>query len=663
MDAILVSRRRLRRLAAFILLWAVVILGRLIHLQVVRHRDYLTRSIDQAYDTLELPASRGTIVDRSGQTLAVSVPAETVVINPRQIRDRSIARDILCPVLELDPRELQARLDWAVEENRGYLVLKRRIGLEESRKLRRLNLNWIQLHADSRRHYPKGNLAANVVGSVNFENQGNSGLELSLDADLRGKPGVARILHDARPRTIHTEVLTPPEPGTAVGISIDERIQYVADRELKRAAQEYGCSTGSLVVIIPRTGEILAMSNYPSFDPSSPVTSPAELASRANLAVSVPFEPGSVFKIITISAALETTDLRPSTPINCGPGVLSLFGRRIHDIHAYGTIPVEKVLAKSSNIGAIQIGLRVGERRLLEYVRRFGFGARTGIPLPAESAGRVRDLNEWRRTSIGSVAMGHEISATSLQLALAASAIANGGVLPEPRLVLWREQPRGARIKDPVRPGRRVLKPETAIMMRRMMEGVVLAGTGRQAKLNGYSSGGKTGSAQIFDFETRRYSHRYNSSFVGFAPVVDPAVVVAVTLNGASKYGGVVAAPVFREVAQAALRILSVVPDVPDDKPLPEPAPDELDDLAVADLGTPPDGTDLASTRDQPPSPFVLGPKVPDFYGKTLRAVLRETSRLGVELEFSGTGIAHAQYPPPGTVLPVGERVHVQFAR
>jgi cell division protein FtsI (penicillin-binding protein 3) len=316
---------------------------------------------------------------------------------------------------------------------------------------------------------------------------------------------------------------------------------------------------------------------------------------------------------------------------------------------------------------------------LLEYVRGFGFGEKTGVALPAESAGRVRLLEDWGRTSIGSVAMGHEISATSLQLARAAAVIANGGLLVRPRLILWSRRPDGPRDDTRVEPGVRVLRPETAITMRRMMEGVVLQGTGTRARLNGYSAGGKTGSAQIFDFETRRYSHRYNSSFVGFAPVTDPRIVVAVTLNGASRYGGVVSAPVFRTVAQTALRILGVAPDIIDPRAFPDAGAEDFSDLAVAGLGdipaspAPEPGFEaahsdageggLTAAADQAPSPYVFGPRVPDFQGRTLRAVLDETSRMGVAVEYVGSGVVRAQYPAAGAVLPVGQKVLVEFAR
>lgn len=670
--------RRLRWLARLAVVWALVIFVRLIQLQVIDHRRLLDYGHRQAHDTVEIPALRGRILDRSGQTLAISVAADTIVVNPRIAPDLSLARDIFVPILGLDPEELRARMDWAVRHNRGYLPIKQKVTPEESRKILSLNLDWVELHRDSRRRYPKGALAANLIGSVNFRGQGNAGLELSLNRELTGTSGVATILRDARGRAIQTEILQEPTPGADIGISIDERIQFAADQALAQAAREWNCETGSLVAMDPHTGDILAMSSFPTFEPESGVKTIRDLAARVNLAISTPFEPGSVFKIITLSAALETTDLRPESMIACGPGVLSLHGRRITDIHAYGTIPLEKVLWKSSNIGAIQAALRVGDRRLLDYVRRFGFGEKTGIALPAESPGRVRRLTEWSRTSIGSVAMGHEISATSLQLARAASVIANGGLLVRPRVVLWSQRPGAARADMPIEPGTRVLRPETAITMRRMMEGVVLHGTGTRARLTGYSAGGKTGSAQIFDFETRRYSHRYNSSFVGFAPVTDPRIVVAVTLNGASRYGGVVSAPVFRTVAQTALRILGVVPDVVDPRALPDAAEEEFADLAVAGLGegpaSPASGPGFETARleagdgDTPAdgeasSPYLFGPRVPSLQGKTLRAVLEETSRMGMLVEYVGSGVARAQYPAAGAVLPVGQKVLVEFAR
>ena len=326
-------------------------------------------------------------------------------------------------------------------------------------------------------------------------------------------------------------------------------------------------------------------------------------------------------------------------------------------------LPVSEVLAKSSNIGAIQIGLKVGERNLLDYVRRFGFGHSTGLPLPAESAGKVRNLEQWGKSSIGSVAMGHEVSTTTVQLAQAVSALANGGLLVKPRLVLRRQRPGQAPEVDPVEPPRRVIRPETAITMRQMMEGVVLHGTGKLARINGYTAGGKTGSAQIYDPVCGCYKHVYNASFAGFAPVGNPAVTVVVTINGAPVFGGAVAAPVFREVAMAALRLLDVPKDLPDAPPPREDEPVDFADLAIADLGSPASLLSEPGVPERTAALELWGPKVPDFSGKTMRAVLEESAALGVPVELAGSGIVRGQAPPAGSILPNGERVRLQFRR
>lgn len=591
--------RRVELLVAVALVWALGIAARLVYLQVFRHAELAAVARSQHSGTEVLQPPRGRILDRTGQTLALSVPVDSVFVDPRSADDIDRAAAVLAPLLELDEARLQERLAWGVENDKAFVWVKRKINAEESARLRKLNESWIQFRKESKRFYPKGSIGAHVTGSVDFDESGNAGLEQSLDAELRGRPGVVTFLRDARQRGVDFRVIVEPRPGSDVWLSIDERIQYVADRELARAAVENGCPTGSLVVLNPHTGEILAMASYPPFDPNQPVKRSQDLAARTNQAISVPFEPGSVFKVVTLAAALETTDLTPESLIDCGPGVFTLYRRRIRDIHAYGVMPVAKVLAKSSNIGAIQIALRAGQDRLYEYIRRFGFGEKTGIPLPGESAGVVHELSRWRPTSIGSVAMGHELSATSLQLALAVAAIANGGVLPKPRLILGRQAPGGVFQKEPPAAGRRILRPETAILMRRMMEGVVLEGTGKAARLAGFTSGGKTGSAQIPDPVTKRYTHRYNASFVGFAPVQNPVLVVAVTLNGATRYGGAVAAPVFQRVAHEALRILGAVPDLPVEELVPRPAPRE------GDLAESSDGGDESDGEEAPAGPAV----------------------------------------------------------
>jgi len=654
--------RRAQALVLLLAAWAALIFGRLIQLQIFRHQHYRELAGKQTSSEDDIPAERGAIYDRMGRVLALSVPAESVFINPRLAPEPSIAAGILAPVLELDQPELEKKIAEAAARRRGFLWIKRKISFQQAERLRGLNLDWIKFERETLRAYPKGVLAAHVVGSVDHQGRGNAGIEQSLNKELSGTPGRVQTLHDVVRRTVESKILKPAIPGKSIRLTIDERIQHVAERELARAVVESRSLTGSVVVMNPKNGEILALASYPQFDPNQPPASAEDYEKRANHAVSVPFEPGSVFKVVTVTAALETTRLSPDTVINCGSGRMNLFGRIIRDHHPYSFLPVADVLAKSSNIGAINIALNVGERNLFDYVRRFGFGEPTGLPLPGESAGKVRNVENWGRTSIGSVAMGHEISATTVQLARAVSAIANGGLLVRPKLVLSKQFPGGRPEPEQAPPPAQIIRPETAITMRRLMEGVVLHGTGTQARLRGYTAGGKTGSAQIFDPACNCYRHIYNSSFAGFAPVPNPAIVVVVTINGASVFGGAVAAPVFREVAQAALKFLEVPRDLPDQPPPREDSPVEYADLAIADLGSPAEQPP-PGIPEQQAAVALWGPLVPDFRGKTMRSALAESARLGLPVEVAGSGVVRAQSPAPGSVLPEGARVRLLLAR
>ena len=517
-----------------------------------------------------------------------------------------------------------------------------------------------------------------MIGSVDHGEHGNAGLELALDEDLAGKVGEVRMLTDSRHNAYAAEVETLAVAGKDVTITIDSRIQNVAERALTEAA-----------IRAARNQEAWwRWTRRPTRFWRWPITRPtirtrirrkASLSHRGTIWRTSPYEPGSVFKVVTLSAALETTPLRPESPVNCGP--FRLGSHLFKESHAryYGTLSLADVLAKSSNLGAIQIGLRVGQERMIEYVKRLGFGQPTGLPLPSESGGKVR--KNWTTTSLASVSMGHEVMVTALQLAELGTIIANGGTLTTPRLVIRKQRTGAAAEVEPSPKRVRVLKPETAITMRQLMEGVVLYGTARgKANLKGYTSGGKTGTAQIFDFKTKQYSHFYNGSFLGFAPVNNPSVVMVVTLNGTTGgggYGGQVAAPVFREVAAAALRLMDVKKDLPEDLPPVREEKIDADDLSIAGLD-PAAGDELVSSEPQllvqgPPAldqhvftkaaRVATGPKVPNFSGKTMRDVLQEASTAGLAVEVMGSGVARLQMPPPGAVLPPGEKVRVQFVR
>ena len=597
----------------------------------------------------------------------MSIPTEFVYVNPLKVPDIGVAADILSQFLHLDRVELYGRLKNAQENNRGYLIVKKDITFAEGQHLRNVALDYIKIQTDSQRHYPKGKLAAHILGGVDFSEHGNGGIEKALDAELSGVPGQELLLKDVKHRGIDSQNENPGRPGTPITLTIDERLQFVAERELAVGVAQHNAVSGSVVVMDPNTGDILAMASYPTFDPNVPPVSYQDVVDRQNHATAVPFEPGSVFKVITLSAALETTRLRPESMIDCGRGPLTLFGRTIHEAHTYyGVIPMADVLKHSSNLGAIKIGMTVGQAGMYDYATRFGFGQRTGIPLPGESRGRLRPLKKWGATSLASVSIGQEVSVTTLQLARAASVIANGGLLVQPRLVLKK----GGQV-TPIEPPVRIIRPETAITMRQMMEGVTtVGGTGYpEARLAGYSDAGKTGSAQIFDFATRHYTHNYNGSFVGIVPLTNPSLVVVVTLNGThgvNGYGGRAAAPVFHAVATEALRLLEVPKDLPDEPPptlvaSTQSEPD--DDSAFAEFAS--DNNILLDSEDDDQAGPAAGngPKVPDFKGKTMRDVLAEAASQGLVIQPNGSGVARVQYPAAGSILHQGERIRVQFSR
>jgi len=676
------ATRRVHMLVRVAFVWAALIAARLIQLQVVQHRQYAQLARDQQEKLEEIKAPRGAILDRYGQRLAMSLPSESVCLDPLRVPDFAVASDILAKVLNLDSRDLLAKLKSAAENRRGFLWVKRKISREEAKRLRDLNLEWIEFRTESQRYYPNRSLAAHVIGSVDFEEDGNGGVEQSLNDELQGHAGEVLVTEDVQKRGFASSMQRQAQPGQDIRLTIDSRIQFVAEQELAKMVAQHHAKSGSLVAMDPRTGDVLAMANVPTFDPNEPPKH-GEMAARENLAVSAPFEPGSVYKVITLSAALETTRLRPESMINCGNGSINLFGRIIHDHSRYASLSMADVLARSSNIGAINIGLQVGDKNLYQYIRRFGFGKKTGLPLPGESGGMVRPLRVWDKSSIGSVAMGHEIGVTALQLAQACSVIASGGFLIKPRL----------RMDAPVATPVRVLRPDTAITMRGMMEGVVIKpyGTGHKyARLLGYTSAGKTGTGQIYDYKLRQYTHLYNASFMGFAPVTNPAIVIVVTINGTAGtagYGGPTSAPVFREVAAAGLRFMDVPKDLPE--MLSPEGSDQADDndVAIADLGSsipPPlvqagdavaaDDRPVASANNALDQRVLLarngsaqqdfaGPRVPDFQGKTVRGVIQQAAALGIPVEFTGSGVARAQAPGPGAILPSGSWVRVQFGR
>ena len=662
--------------------WALIVIARLFQLQVFSHDTLVKRAQKQHEHFETVEAARGSIFDRNGNLLAISSASHQLVVDPKRIPDKEAAAGLLASVLSLDEKRLANSLLVAAasKHHGGFLVVDPHITDEQAATFRAMNVDWLEIREGSVRSYPNSDVAAHVIGNVNSDGRGVSGVELRLDKDLGGKPGLLRLERDGKEDSYSAEIVKTAVPGKDVGLTIDRELQYVAKKALREAVVTNHADHGSLVALNPNTGEVLALENYPTFDLNEKLLPGEKPKGRENLAVVAPFEPGSVFKVVTLSAALETTRLTPLSLVNTGNGAFAMFGRVIHDTHAHGVLTMQDVLAVSSNIGAIKIGMQVGNANLYEYVRRFGFGHRAGIELPAEAPGLLRPLKKWQPTTIGSIPMGHELAVTSVQLAQAGSVIANGGFLIHPHVVAWEGSAKGERRLFTAQAPQRVLKPETVIQMRMMMRRVITepTGTGHRLHVPGYAFAGKTGTAQIYDYDHRVYTHKYNASFMGFAPMNNPAVLVVVTISGTTGlagYGGSAAGPVFEQVMSTALRRAGVLRDMPEEieemiakEKAAKEKGKESDDVALAELNPPTleemkvasGGTDAAA------APIVTDPnlpKVPNFVGKSVKDVAHEAAASGIEIDIFGEGLARTQAPEPGTALVPGERIAVRFAR
>ena len=669
--------KRIRALARAGFIWALVIFGRLAWLQTYSHDRLLIQADKQQEEDFSLQPPRGPVCSRDGAYLAVSVPAWSVIVNPRKLTpaEEPGAVEVLTRTLHLEKGKLQAELARARAGGRAFLRVKSKAEPSEYEALKAWvdthnnktssledDIAWIAFQQESWRAYPNGELAAAVIGSVDFQENGNAGIEQALQKDLEGQPGWVRMQKDSRDHNVNALELREPKPGKKVTLTISSQLQFLADRELAKAVVDKGFATGSLVVMNPNNGEIYAMSAYPSFNPNQPIKTEADKARRIHRAVGNAPDGGSVMKMVSIAGALEHTSLRASTPIDCGAGEFRYSKKdSIKDHGSFGVMPLEKVLWLSSNVGAIRVGIELRKERLWQVLHDFGFGQKTGIALPGESAGLLRPLDKWKSSSLYYVSIGHEIGVTTMQLAQACSVFANGGYRVKPKLVLSKQAQDGEVEWEPESAKTRVIRGSTAVDMRKMSEGVVLLGTGQKARIHGRTVGGKTGTAQTVDARTGRYVKVYSSSFMGYAPLNAPKVVVVVTLNGGRLFGGDSAAPVFATVAEAALNMLGEPTDVP------AAAPQESA-LHIAAAKTPAPVTEARQGADLTFRPaqeneVVTGPMVPDFNGMDKRDVVRVSAEQGLPVQMIGAGLVRSQTPPPGSALALGGTVQVRFAR
>jgi cell division protein FtsI (penicillin-binding protein 3) len=664
--------------AGVALLWTSAVFGRLSYLQLFMHGEYLARAQRQQQRTIEITPKRGIIYDRNMRALAMSVPVKSAFAVPAEIADESLAARLLSGVLGVPQDALETRM----ASSRSFVWISRKLPPEKVEAIEALNLKGIYFQDENQRFYPKRDLAAHVLGFVDPDEKGLAGIEYQLDSQIRSKSEKIVVMADARQRWFDGGE-AQRDRGANVVLTLDEKIQYIAQRELLAAIEKTHAMAGSVMVMNPNTGEILAMANWPRFNPNVASGAPAE--SRMNRAVSALYEPGSTFKLITLAAAFDQEVTRPGEIFDCENGAIYIAGHRIRDHKPFGLLSVAEILAKSSDVGAIKIAVRLGAPRFYEYIRAFGFGAPTGVDLPGESKGLLHRLENWSAISIGSVSMGQEIGVTPIQLITAVSAIANGGLLIKPHVVQQikrgeQELPAPALLctKEPSR----VIRAETAATLRRLMEGVVLNGTGTLARLDGWTAAGKTGSAQKIDPSTGRYSPtQLIASFTGFAPISNPAVTILVSLDSpvGLREGGQVAAPVFKRIAEQVLSYLDVPRDVPLNPRLMQAAykrqlaeeASTLEDFSPADFSGQPDAPPVAYQAE--PEPQYHAPEValaadeggsvtvPDFSGKTMREVTEMCLHLGLEPLLVGSNLAIEQHPEAGTQVRQGAKVTVRF--
>jgi cell division protein FtsI (penicillin-binding protein 3) len=644
-------RSRTLVLAALFLSGFAGLTGRLAYLQIVRHGELALAAERQYSKTIVIRPKRGPIIDRHGATLADSSAAESLFAQPRRITDPAGVARRLAPVLGESPEDLVRRL----RSDRAFVWLRRRLPPRVAQSLRVLGEPGLGFVSETMRLYPNRELAAHMLGFEGVDGVGLEGLERVWDAHLAGTPGKALVERDALGRDVSATPVTVRQatPGGGLSLTIDTTIQYVAEREIDLAYRRTQAKAAMAIVMDPRTGDVLAMAIRPTFNPNNFAMATGN--EWRNRAITDPFEPGSTFKVILAAAALEEGVVRPSDRIYAGNGMITVADRTIRDWKKYGWLTFGEVLQHSSNVGAIKVGLALGRDRYYRYITDFGFGSATGVGLPGESRGVVRDPRRWSGLSLATLSIGQEISVTAMQLVAAFGAVANGGRLMQPRLVraVLDADGRETRVFEPSIV-RQVISPETARTLTQLLSRVVEDGTGHAAAIPGYAVGGKTGTAQKLDPTMRRYSHAPGVlSFIGMAPVDDPRFVMLVLLDEPKNehWGSEAASPIFAAIGGEVLRYLGVPPQ--------DRAPMQLVASAPAEL-TANSGARIGSARNEgdPGDADAM----PSLAGRTLRQALALLAARNVEVEIRGRGVVVAQAPAAGTPIPPGLVARLELA-
>ncbi len=638
-----IRRVRFAYVALFFCFWTGLIALRLTWLQVVRHGEFVHRAAMQQQRTFEVAPRRGVLYDRNLKELAMTVLVDSVYAVPSELGDnREQAAQMLAKLVHNDSQDRftsEPQMLARFNASKNFAWVARKVNADTAQRVREMNLKGVYLQKEFKRFYPNNDLAAQVLGYVGTDDAGLGGLEREFDDDMHGAPGHMLTAVDAKRHVLGSDE-QQPMPGENLVLTVDANIQYMAERALDAQMAKTKALHGTVVVQDPHTGQILALAIAPRFNPNDQKHMDASVLT--NLAVSDVYEPGSTFKLVTYSAALDGAGVQPTDLVDCQGGAMTMYGRTLHDDHSdhFGVVTVQYALEHSSDVGAAKMALKLGPNKFYSYMKGFGFGDRSGIELPSETRGLLRAPRKWGSTSILSMAIGQEIGVTPVQLVTMVSALANGGVYMPPHVLLAsadamkgdpRLKPAAFRPSNQlpaVLPdgAHRVITEMTSAKMRMMMQGIVVTGTGKLAALNGYSSAGKTGTAQKIDVATHTYSHtKLVASFAGFAPVSNPAIAIAVVIDTptaggeAAHYGGAASAPVFAEVAQEVLEYLGVPHD--------QPVKSKTEMLAVAEKG---------ALEDQPQDEIVdLNAMFADVNSLPADDPLRSPQQLAPETEIS----------------------------
>jgi len=654
------ARTRARLAAALV---SVLLLGvgyRAWDLQIAEGDHFRDLAARQQLHTIEIPAPRGAILDARNRPLAISADAESVYVDPRAIVDVAGTSEHLAAALGLDVNQVEFRL----ASSKRFAWIARHVTPEQAQAVRAAKLVGVVVTHEPRRWYPEQTSGGTVIGFAGLDGNGLDGLELKMDGVLAGAKARFAALRDARGKTMLDQGVTDATPGATVELTLDRSIQHIADEALAASVTTNKAKSGVAIVLDVRTGVVLAMSTIPTYDPNDPAA--AIKADARNRAITDVYEIGSVMKVFTIAAGLDLGVIRPNESWNVEGGAWMAPGKkRVTDVHHDTILTTGGILKRSSNVGATKVGLRIGRERLYAGLRKLGFGEKSGIDLPGEQPGRIRDGSTWRDVELVTISWGYGLTVTPIQIAAAMAAIGNGGIYNPPRVVERVTGPDGKVAYQRPTESRAIMKPSTAAALLPMLKSVFDKGkrpdqgTGHNIEVPGFLVGGKSGTAHKYDPATRKYApHRYLSSFAGLAPIADPRIAIVVVVDdpsGGDYFGGAVAGPVFGQIASATLRYLGVPGDAPivveppakgaragkpSAAPTPPPMPIVDEEDGPAD--------ELAGLVDDPDDDGVVMPTVPDFRGLGAARALAEASQRGVSVELQGSGRCARQSVAPG---------------